>query len=181
MGTRGECLPIQVSQTHFVVKESVVKGSHLYRADWTLAVFLLFSAPQRLSADIGHRLIPLATMRSWQQWSATVDLHSCQSAQAYHSTSFYIDSIEPDHYLRPSLNLSPSHIWARLLCRHIRHTWLAISWYVPVCTFPCELLCSAVPLVSRTSGCSLWTAACSHSVITEVQLPARSEGEGEKR
>ena len=58
---------------------------------------------------------------------------------------------------------------------------LAISWHIAVCTFPCELLCSAVPLVSRASGCSLWTAACSHSAITEVQLPARSEGEGEKR
>ena len=40
--------------------------------------------------------------------------------------------------------------------------------------------CIAVPLVSRASGCLLWTAASSDSAITEVQLPARSEGEGEK-
>ena len=50
---------------------------------------------------------------------------------------------------------------------------------ISLCVVP-SYECAAVPLVSRPPRCLLWTAASSDSAITEVQLPARSEGEGEK-
>ena len=82
----------------FVVKESIIKESHLNRADWTLVIFcstLLLNGFQLKTFDIGWLL--LQPCASWQQWSARVDLQSCQSAQTYHSTPFYIDFGKPDH------------------------------------------------------------------------------------